>query len=498
MRLRIVVVALAATSAASAFTSQDTVIAATYFYWYDAYTKQSTVYEGGRSAFRHTPIMPEDYSYRSVAWHQRHMRDMVTAGIDVMLPVYWGDPTRRESWSFEGIEALVLAQREMLAAGERPPKIGLFHACIQLSWGPDGPVDLREPAGREWFYATIRDYWAMVPPDLRATIDGKAVMFLYAASYAKGHDQGAIDYARERFARNFDGAGLYIVRGDGWDVDTEARYGWGAAVKPIVLDVAAIGPGYDDSVVPGRKPLIVDRRGGEFYRESWGQLLRMSPEVRPRLVHIETWNELHEGTEICEMREFGRLYIDLTRKYGDLYRAGVRLPRGGPWGHAKAVSWDGARDRGAGLRLLPEIGDGPSEPGERGGYACRVSRRNPYGIADLMYFDLDRSFAFYEYEQPYVVRLCYFDGGKGELLLEYDSNDPAGSIAEGAFQLAGTVELEGTNTWRECTFRLEDARFSDRTHGGDFRVGAIGTPVALAWMRVSRGPTLSRAKTGDR
>jgi hypothetical protein len=36
---------------------------------------------------------------------------------------------------------------------------------------------------------------------------------------------------------------------------------------------------------------------------------------------VETWNELDEGTGILETREFGRQYIDLTRRYADMFKS---------------------------------------------------------------------------------------------------------------------------------------------------------------------------------
>jgi len=33
-----------------------------------------------------------------------------------------------------------------------------------------------------------------------------------------------------------------------------------------------------------------------------------------------TENELHEGTDICETREYGRGYIELTRHYVEMFR----------------------------------------------------------------------------------------------------------------------------------------------------------------------------------
>ena len=37
---------------------------------------------------------------------------------------------------------------------------------------------------------------------------------------------------------------------------------------------------------------------------------------------IETWDEFHEGTDIAESKEYGRQYIELTRKYSDLFKSG--------------------------------------------------------------------------------------------------------------------------------------------------------------------------------
>ena len=41
---------------------------------------------------------------------------------------------------------------------------------------------------------------------------------------------------------------------------------------------------------------------------------------------IETWNELGEASGILDTLEFGRQYIDLTRKYADLFRAPRKAP----------------------------------------------------------------------------------------------------------------------------------------------------------------------------
>ena len=56
-----------------------------------------------------------------------------------------------------------------------------------------------------------------------------------------------------------------------------------------------------------------------------------SRRIEPELVLLETWNEMHEGTEICETIETGTEYLDLTAewvhklKLGDAPGSEIRL-----------------------------------------------------------------------------------------------------------------------------------------------------------------------------
>ena len=38
------------------------------------------------------------------------------------------------------------------------------------------------------------------------------------------------------------------------------------------------------------------------------------------ILALETWNELAEGSQIAETVQDGRLYIELTRRYADLFK----------------------------------------------------------------------------------------------------------------------------------------------------------------------------------
>jgi hypothetical protein len=58
------------------------------------------------------------------------------------------------------------------------------------------------------------------------------------------------------------------------------------------------------------------RRDGAYYEEN----LRLALASGRKIMAIETWNELDEGTGILETREFGRQYIELTRRYANLFK----------------------------------------------------------------------------------------------------------------------------------------------------------------------------------
>lgn len=304
------------------FTGDDRIVATYYFYWYDVDSGSHIHNSDGSDALTTHPSRMDGFSYKSVAWHKQQLRDMVEAGIDVLLPVFWGAPSEQDPnalfhWSYEGIPPLVQAREELLAEGIDPPRIGLFYDTSTLlhnEWHHH--VDLTTDDGREWFYGTIRDFFSMVPPKHWAMIDGRPIVVLYAAAFAKDYDQSVIDYTKAQFAREFSGRIPYIAAEVSWRVEADNKVAWGGALGLKNPGIASLGPGYDHTAVLGRKPLIVERRDGEFYAEQWQEFLKQPSNI----VAIETWNEFHEGTDIAESREYGRQYINLTRKFVDQFK----------------------------------------------------------------------------------------------------------------------------------------------------------------------------------
>jgi hypothetical protein len=464
--------------AQSTYRSGQPIVGTYYFYWYDVNTGEHFVDPDGTDALTDHPANPKGYSYRSPEWHRREMEDILKAGIDFILPVYWGNPADRQPgkglyWSFEGLQALVKAQEQMRAARRRPPRIGLFYDTSTLQWNSDNyHADLTTRDGQEWFYVSIRDFFSMVPPQQWAMIDYRPILFLYAAVFAKDYNQQAIDFVYERFEKDF-GCRPYIVREASWSkVHTDSVYAWGGALEPRLLEVAAIGPGYDHSAVPGRTPLVRDREGGKFFERSWEQILRMNPARRPSIVMIETWNELHEGTDICPSREYGDRYVNLNARYADMFRRRVQLRPRGAYGNAQEVSIVLERqpvERGIRLHIDPN-GDGLMEPAEVGGISAWRTLPNRYGAMRYAYFDVDDSF-YYDDGLPLQVEVEMWDG-EGAFAIEYDSADPAGSVHAGAFKLAQRFTLSRSGGWRTFRVMLNDARFVNRSNGADLRVAS--------------------------
>jgi hypothetical protein len=470
---------------ASAFSSDDPAIATTYFYWYDHQTGSHIVDGDGTDALTDHPPTLEGFSYKNIDWHARQFSDMSDAGIDIALPVYWGTPLKAEfPFSNAGLPPMTAARERLLESGEEPPAIGMFYDTSTLR-ANDGRyhVDLTTEAGKRWFYGTIRNFFSLVPSRHRATIDGRPLVLLYAPDFARDVDETLFPAVRSMFREDF-GVDLYLVKMRGWPGEADSEYQWGGALAPKLLDTAGIGPGYDHSAVPGRDPLVRPRDGGRFYEFSWQRLLGRNPDTRPRLVHLETWNEFHEGTEICETKEYGRKYIEMTRRFADLFHRNTWLdlskiepaletPRGTPQEDAGVTILDKPR------------GDGPVAVRSLGDKEAWVTRPNEFSENRYLYFDVD-DYSIYDVDTTLEVTVAYWDSGTDSFVLHYDSADPELSGLAQEFRSSGGRKLHGSETWKEATFRLPHARFANRANGADFRLATHGGNLAVHRVVVRR------------
>jgi hypothetical protein len=252
---------------------------------------------------------------------------MSDAGIDVALPVYWGTT---EQWSTDGLVNLARAKADMTAAGEKSPDIGLFFDTTILSG-----KDLTKADGQDYFYSNIREFYRRIPREQWALIDGRPIIWLFIAHFPKAFNQSTFNYIYDHFQADF-GVRPYIVREVNWDytvlehtgdtlrfdysrpIATEASYVWGAAADGVSPrgTVAAVGPGYDERQIKGRPGTYRPRDNGKWYTDNFAK----ATASHRRMLVIETWNEFHEASAIADTVEFGRTYIDLTRKLVQQYK----------------------------------------------------------------------------------------------------------------------------------------------------------------------------------
>ncbi|NLE59550.1 MAG: DUF5010 domain-containing protein, partial [Planctomycetes bacterium] len=390
----------------------------------------------------------------------------------------------------------VLAERKQDPTVPAPPMIGLFYdtTTLQTNVLPDGRrnvrLDLTTPEGRDWFYVSIRDFFSMIPPDKWARIDGKPIVFVYSASFAAAVDEKLFEDARARFRKDF-ATDFFLIRHVDWPGRADAWYRWGGALGLTLGDVVAgLGPGYDHSAVPGRHPLIVPRRGGAFYREQWERLLRMQPGRRPWIVHVETWNEWHEGTDIARSQDWGVRYIEMTSRYARLFREGTRVLPGGPYVNADLVKW--SLQSTAGLTLQPSLGDGHWATATVDTRHCVTTVPSPDSLPQrFLYFDIDDSFMFDRIDSAAELSvILHDDDGCEAIRIDYDSGDSASSVFEGAFRPTRDIPLRKTNNWRMISLHLPDVRFCNRANGADFRIAAVGgrQELTVAEVMVRRLP----------
>jgi len=473
---------------ADTFEHSQPIVGTTYFYWYDIDSKSHIINHNGTDALTTHPADMNNISYKRASWHKEQLMDMIDAGVDFLMPVFWGVPGKYDGWSFEGLAPLAEAHSALQKEGLRPPAIALFYDTSILRWnsfnqdGPSYHVDLATEFGKDWFYTPIRDFFSLIPPSKWARIDGRPIIFLYAAAFAKKQDTKQFDYVRRRFQNDF-GLEPFIVKSPQWKGQAEATYSWGGAVNGPLLykHVVSLGPGYDHTAVPGRTPLIVERHHGRTYIDRWLKALQLNPEYRPWIAHVETWNEWHEGTDVAHSREYGRSYIVLTRLFADMWRAKTNLRIGAGYADANSVIWE--PDRPKGLSLRQSGGDGVWKIKKFDDVEAIVSEPNPH-LSRYLYFNVDDAFAYELFGKTVSASVTYRDAGCSSFRLEYDNANPKKGLYEGAFRAVRDISIGGTGKWKKITFTLPQCRFMNRCNGTDFRIAVLGGDLTLAVSRV--------------
>lgn len=321
----------------TSFDSGQPIVGAYFFYWFDAAYLRSRQRTPGIDPYPYHAVDQDTQSFYDPRWYVKQFSDMLDAGIDFVLPDYWGEPgqyNRRVApapelnlFATQGLPPMVEALDQLEQSG-RSLKVALFLDTTILN-----DEDLTTQRGKDILYATIRDYYSRIPPRFWAAIDGRPIVWLYDAQRVFAFDQSTFDYVYEQFPQDFGGLRPWIVREWQWYtakntasdavIHTEGLYSWGAAPFGFNDDprftVAEVGPGFKNTQFnqgDGTNRFDTPRRDGAYYEENLTRALASGRKI----MAVETWNELGEGSGILETIEFGRQYIDITRRYADAFK----------------------------------------------------------------------------------------------------------------------------------------------------------------------------------
>jgi hypothetical protein len=464
-----------------------------YFYWYDPLDHMFNM--------THAAVDYKTMSWNDVNWHVRQLKDVAETGIDVILPIYWY--TQYElHWSQGGLKKLAEALEITRNQGVTPPAVGLF-----MDTTSSKGIDLRIESEQAYLYSHIKFFFTTIPHEYWALAEGeRPIVWFYTANWPSAFDQSFMDYLYQHFEEDF-GVRPYLVFENGWDYPTEtvngtqvrntsaphlkydAGYSWGGAVAPIISpQIASIGPGYDDHAVEDRNPpTITDRKNGETYKQSFAVAIQCGI---PWLA-VETWNEYHEGTDIAESLQYGRQYIDLSRKYVSYFKQGS-FPEGAQSNaFGDEIRFSVAEsEKDQGLSIGPSLGDGLFIKSEiLGTPAILTEPMTPGAEASFMYFQVDNGFYFNQ-PQPVSLSVTYFDEGYEAVSLDYDTAQCGSAFDAGKmYRGIDLVQRSNSLTWKTVTMEIFNATFAgNQNWGADFRLVTGKSPLTISEVKIIKLP----------
>ncbi|MHA1338359.1 MAG: DUF5010 domain-containing protein [Promethearchaeota archaeon] len=297
-------------------------------------------------------------SWNNTAFHEWEMRCMIKAGIDVLMPVYWWNGIQHE-WSIEGLYKIIEARHQLIpkivaeADAKEPgivhnesyadnliPKISMFFdtTCMKTLWaklqaGENGTLyqelffngsgpDLSNPYWREQFWLRIKDFYDVVGDDDAFKFNENYIVWLYGGGWFADVGETVLDYCKTKFKQEY-GKGLLFVGPHDWiKANIDGICDWGACcpgnylgVQDRGIPVGAVSPGfYNLGAIRVQDPAFYNR-DLQKYKQLWQDLIAENP----AWIHVETWNELHEGTSICWTQEYGYSFINATREMADIF-----------------------------------------------------------------------------------------------------------------------------------------------------------------------------------
>jgi len=249
-----------------------------------------------------------------------------------------------DAWvvSWQGFES-GFNDRRMRVALDAAQAAGMRACAYTETYVANSTLDATRPIDPRtlvnWL-ADLVDLYGSHPAYLR--VGGRPVIFTYASVLLPQPDWVEVmarlrstgrnpliigDFSRSTLLEAFDGEYQYsnvfstgsvltdFVRGESLRVRTfdllrpgDRRRVW----------VSSVTPGFDDShLLDRRTPRIIERRDAAVYDEQWSNAI----ETGADWIVVTSWNEWWENTEIEPGERYGRLYLDRTRHWSDVFKA---------------------------------------------------------------------------------------------------------------------------------------------------------------------------------
>ncbi len=330
---RLLITALIFLTVAASLAAAKPLVMAFHYGWYGTPARYGSWYHWNQAGHNPDKILPNGMPDTATADHPfklydsndpalvaNHLKLAQDAGIDVFI----------ESFARGGLKEQSL--RILLdQAKSTPVKVALYYESpVRLN----GSQDLIANAVDDFTY--MIETYGNNPAYLR--VDGKPVIFVYgrAVDKLRGKWQQVLTQVKAKHdvivvgdslvgkdLDTFDAIHIYnplVWITQKRDINRSAQAYVDAARTRGRIATLTVIPGYDDSNLGRKNPIVVPRDNGNLYRRMWSAALVTQPDW----VIICSFNEWHEGTEIEPSREYGDLYIKLTKEYSAAFKAGKR------------------------------------------------------------------------------------------------------------------------------------------------------------------------------
>lgn len=302
--------------------SQERLVLAFYYAWYDKNTWKSG----------QVPDLPLIlYASANRETMARHIGQARGAGIDAFVLNWWGknNPTDKNLATLLDVAAEhgfhIAVDFDLNSPFMRSMETYVDHLRHLHTVHAEHPAYLRVQGHPVVFFYNVSRLPVSTWQTLRAQVDPDH----RAWWIAEGTDL--------KYLSVFDGHHLYSIIWPNGMAPANILPTWGKRVhtyneqhKTVKLWVATVMPGYDDRKARPTHGFARPRQEGEFYRQCW-QAAIVS---RPHWVVINSFNEWLEGSYIEPSQAYGTFYLELTQEWVAQFKT---APDTGPILHSNSL-----------------------------------------------------------------------------------------------------------------------------------------------------------------